>query len=202
MPPDAPVITATLSSLPIETSFIDSQGLADRGPIRPPSIEFKYTLPREFGNRLPCSETHQRWVQKSNRPCENCLIAVVTNQLSLQINQSEGRRSRHGVACSYAWPRRNTVASAKRLPAIWRDSGRPLSPKPQHTDIAGLPVTLNGIVRLGRSRVTNLEPASIRGASLGTRAVIYQIEINHGAAALVDQLPPQTQGLDVFRPGD
>src|SRR5262249_13984082 len=120
MPPDAAVITATLSSLPIETSFIDSQGLADRGPIRPPSTEFKYTLPREFGNRLPCSETHQRWVQKSNRPCENCLIAVVTNQLSLQINQSEGRRSRHGVACSYAWPRRNTVGSSKRLPAMER----------------------------------------------------------------------------------
>ena len=46
------------------------------------------------------------------------------------------------------------------------------SPEPQHTDIAGLPVTLNGIVRLGRSRVANLEPASIGGASPGTAAVI------------------------------
>src|SRR5215831_6948647 len=202
MPPDAPVITATLSSLPIETSFIDSQGLADRGPIRPPSIEFKYTLPREFGNRLPCSEAHERWVQKSNRPCEDCLIAVVTNQLSLQINQGEGRRSRHGVACSYAWPRRNTVASAKRLPAIWRDSGRPLSPKPQHTDIAGLPVHVE------RHR----EARAVQGCECGTRinpgsfawyhGGHYQIEINHGSIELVDQLTPQTQGLDVFRPGD
>ena len=61
------------------------------------------------------------------------------------------------------------MTSSKRLPTIWNDSGSPAPVNPQQTDIAGAPVTLNGIVRLGRSMIANLPTSSMIGASLDLR---------------------------------
>jgi hypothetical protein len=63
-----------------------------------------------------------------------------------RIFHNEGRFIDHGVDFSYASATRTTAASSKRLPAICIAKGKPFFVNPQQIDIAGLPVTLNGIV--------------------------------------------------------
>ncbi len=45
---------------------------------------------------------------------------------------------------------RSTMLSSKARPTICIDSGRPDAEKPVGIDIAGLPVTLNGMVWIGQ----------------------------------------------------
>src|SRR5438270_3154690 len=68
----------------------------------------------------------------------------------------------HGVADSYAAAMRRTISSPEGGPATWRPIGRPSSPKPHGTEIAGWPVTLNGSVRRMNTGLTSstLPPTS------------------------------------------
>ena len=57
---------------------------------------------------------------------------------------SPGRRCAHGWSASKLTPARNTVASSKRRPTIWRPTGSPSAVNPAGMVRAGLPLMLNG----------------------------------------------------------
>src|SRR5262249_29475339 len=63
---------------------------------------------------------------------------------------NDGRRSNSFVSASNAAPMPSTVGSSKARPTICIESGRPLAEKPVGVDIAGLPVTSNGMVCTGK----------------------------------------------------
>jgi len=60
---------------------------------------------------------------------------------------SGGRRSAHGAAASNAAAARSTLASSRQRPTIWSPTGSPSRVKPQGTEMAGRPTTVNAYVR-------------------------------------------------------
>src|SRR5215472_886390 len=94
----------------------------------------------------------QKWHQCGGRvhPAERghlIHMRVRVYNHTLALSRSEGRRVCHSVADSYARAIRNTMDSAWGGAATCRPIGRPLSPKPHGTEIAGSPVRLNGSAR-------------------------------------------------------
>src|SRR5215813_5634788 len=86
-----------------------------------------------------------------------------------------GWRLCQSVACSYAWAMRRTAASPPRGPVICIPIGRPACVKPQGTEIAGSPSTLNGLVlcsiEISFVRSVFMSPSRSAMANGGTGAV-------------------------------
>src|SRR5258708_33579071 len=78
---------------------------------------------------------------------------------------------------------RSTVLSSKARPTICIDSGRPDAEKPVGIDIAGLPVTLNGMVWIGQvggvfGSISEKAGAGIRALALIKAVKDFSFHVN------------------------
>ena len=76
---------------------------------------------------------------------------IVGNETAM-AQKAQGASANETNALAHFTAAAKTLASSKARPASWKASGKPSLPKPQHTVMAGWPVTLNGMVSEGMSR--------------------------------------------------
>ena len=120
-----------------------------------------------------------------------------------------GRAKASAVAVATAWRVRRQHRRRRRWlrrtarPASWKASGKPSLPKPQHTVIAGWPVTLNGMLSEGLPRKWKIACGSskISGASplVGRH---HQVVAAHGRARVELQLAAEAQRREVLLGGE